>query len=418
MIQIKNLGKKYDIRHQKGRYVTLRDVLVNIFKNPFRFARQKAKEAIGISGKEEFWALKNINLEIKKGEVIGIIGGNGAGKSTLLKILSRITPPTIGEIRINGTVSSLLEVGTGFHPELTGRENIFLNGAILGMTREEMAKKFDAIVEFAGIEKFLDTQVKHYSSGMYVRLAFSVAAHLEPDILIVDEVLAVGDAEFQKKCLGKMDEITKKEGRTILFVSHNMASIQSLCNRCLLLDAGKIIKDDTTIKTIDFYLHGFSKNKKEVVLAEKKEIPAQVLKIKTENEKGELISEIQLGEDVILSIEYSVNKKIDGFNVGTLIFKDDIPVFYSLDSDEEERLLTEAKDAGFYISRIKMPTSLLKEGEYDIQVVFGGVEEHYNQNAFIRTSIINTSDNLTNKSYRSDRRGIIYKKIKWETKKI
>ncbi len=418
IIQIKNLGKKYNIQHQKGGYITLRDVIANVFKNPFGFAKQKVKEVTGISGKEEFWALKDINLEIKKGEVVGIIGSNGAGKSTLLKVLSQITPPTTGEIRINGTVSSLLEVGTGFHPELSGRENIFLNGAILGMKREEMAKKFDTIVEFAGIEKFLDTQVKHYSSGMYVRLAFSVAAHLEPDILIVDEVLAVGDAEFQKKSLGKMEEITKKQGRTILFVSHNMASIQSLCNRCLLLNKGKIIKDDTPIKTIDFYLHGFSENKKEVVIPIKKEAPAQILKIRLEDAIGEAVSEIELGEDVILIIEYSINKKRDGLNVGVLLFKDDIPVFYSLDSDEDEYLLTETRKTGLYISRVEIPTSLLKEGEYGIQILFGGVEEHYNQNAFIKISIVNISSNLINKSYRADRRGIIYKKVKWETKNL
>ena len=200
----------------------------------------KKKEATGLATKEEFWALKGISMEVKKGEVIGIIGRNGAGKSTLLKVLSQITPPTEGEITIKGRVGSLLEVGTGFHPELTGRENIFLNGAILGMTRREIAKKFNQIVEFAGIDKFLDTPVKHYSSGMYVRLAFSVAAHLDPDILIVDEVLAVGDAEFQKKCLGKMDEITKQDGRTIIFVSHNLSAIQSICKKGVLLENGRI----------------------------------------------------------------------------------------------------------------------------------------------------------------------------------
>lgn len=255
IITIKNLGKKYNITHQRGGYVALRDVLMNVLKSPFSFLKSKAKQVAGIETKEEFWALKDINLEVQKGEVVGIIGSNGAGKSTLLKILSQITPPTTGEIRINGTVSSLLEVGTGFHPELSGRENIFLNGAILGMTRDEMAKKFDAIVEFAGIEKFLDTQVKHYSSGMYVRLAFSVAAHLEPDILIVDEVLAVGDAEFQKKCLGKMEEVTKEQGRTILFVSHNMGAIQQLCTKCILLEKGKLKEIGDVQKITDIYMN-------------------------------------------------------------------------------------------------------------------------------------------------------------------
>ena len=205
------------------------------------------------NAKEEFWALKDISFEIKRGEAIGIIGRNGAGKSTLLKILSRITEPTKGRVEINGRVSSLLEVGTGFHPELTGRENIFLNGAILGMSRAEIKKKFDAIVEFSGVEKFLDTPVKRYSSGMYLRLAFSVAAHLEPEILIVDEVLAVGDAEFQKKCLGKMDEVSKNEGRTVLFVSHNMVAVRQLCSRLICVDGGKLVFEGEVEKGISFY---------------------------------------------------------------------------------------------------------------------------------------------------------------------
>ena len=204
--------------------------------------------------KEEFWALKDMNFEIERGDRVGIIGRNGAGKSTLLKILSRIVEPTTGSIKIKGRVASLLEVGTGFHPELTGRENIFLNGAILGMSRAEIRKHFDAIVDFAEIEKFLDTPVKRYSSGMYVRLAFAVAAHLEPEILIVDEVLAVGDVQFQKKCLGKMEDVSKNEGRTVLFVSHNMAAINSLCTTGIFLEMGKLIIKDDISKAIKYYL--------------------------------------------------------------------------------------------------------------------------------------------------------------------
>lgn len=255
IIQIRGIGKKYNIAHAKGGYVALRDVLTSIAKSPFRFFKQKAKEATGLAKAEEFWALKDISLNIQKGDIVGIIGSNGAGKSTLLKILTGITPPTEGEIRMNGRVASLLEVGTGFHPELTGRENIFLNGAILGMTKKEIASKFDEIVAFAGIEKFLDTPVKRYSSGMYVRLAFSVAAHMEPDILLVDEVLAVGDAEFQKKCLGKMEEVTKTAGRTILFVSHNMAAIQQLCNKCVWFQNGKIRAIGDSSEIITDYLN-------------------------------------------------------------------------------------------------------------------------------------------------------------------
>lgn len=245
IIEVKNLGKKYTIGERQG-YVALRDVLVNIVKSPARWFAGKVKSVVSEASPDDFWALENVNFEVKQGEVLGIIGCNGAGKSTLLKILSQITPPTIGEVILRGRVGSLLEVGTGFHPELTGRENIYLNGAILGMRKKEIEKNFVEIVEFAGIEKFLDTPVKRYSSGMYVRLAFAVAAHLEPEILIVDEVLAVGDAEFQKKCLGKMNEITSQAGRTVLFVSHNMEAIKNLCNRCVVLDKGeKVFEGDT-----------------------------------------------------------------------------------------------------------------------------------------------------------------------------
>jgi lipopolysaccharide transport system ATP-binding protein len=238
IIKVENLGKKYRIQHhvQRQRYVALRDVLTEKLKKTFS-RRPSTSQA---PSSEDFWALKDVSFEIKQGEVVGIIGRNGAGKSTLLKVLSRITEPTEGRITLRGRIASLLEVGTGFHPELTGRENIFLNGAILGMSRAEIRKKFDEIVAFAEVEKFLDTPVKRYSSGMYVRLAFAVAAHLEPEILIVDEVLAVGDADFQKKCLGKMENVSRSEGRTVLFVSHNMAAVRQLCTRGIVLRSGRI----------------------------------------------------------------------------------------------------------------------------------------------------------------------------------
>jgi ABC-type polysaccharide/polyol phosphate transport system ATPase subunit len=242
-IRTEELGKEYVIGHKKS------GDLRNTFNDKFNdfFGKNKTKES--------FWAIEDLDLEIKKGDAVGVIGKNGAGKSTLLKILSRITEPSKGRFEINGRVSSLLEVGTGFHMELTGRENVFLNGTILGMTRSEIKTKFDEIVDFSGVEKFLDTPVKHYSSGMKVRLAFSVAAHLEPEILIVDEVLAVGDADFQKKCLGKMNEVSKQNGRTILFVSHNMGAINNLCTSCIMLDQGKLDIHDSTNKVISKYLN-------------------------------------------------------------------------------------------------------------------------------------------------------------------
>jgi lipopolysaccharide transport system ATP-binding protein len=266
VIRAEGLGKKYLIGHaaERERYLALRDVLARGARNLWRRTAGMARGGAIVAGDtvEEFWALKDVCFEVKRGEVLGIIGRNGAGKSTLLKILSRITEPTEGRVTINGRVASLLEVGTGFHPELTGRENIYLNGAILGMTRAEIRKKFDEIVAFAEVEKFLDTPVKRYSSGMYVRLAFAVAAHLEPEILVLDEVLAVGDTEFQRKCLGKMDEVSRRGGRTVLFVSHNLGAIAELADRAVLLELGSVAVNGSVAETVSAYL---SKGAKEAV---------------------------------------------------------------------------------------------------------------------------------------------------------
>lgn len=306
IIEVKNIGKRYDIMHERGRYVTLRDVMTNVLKSPFSFIKSKAKKAVGLEKKEEFWALKDISFEVLPGEVIGIIGANGAGKSTLLKILTGITPPTTGEAIMRGKVSSLLEVGTGFHQELTGRENIFLNGAILGMTRKEIAQKFDEIVEFSGIEKFLDTPVKRYSSGMQVRLAFSVAAHMEPDILIVDEVLAVGDAEFQKKCMGKMEEVTTKDGRTILFVSHNMAAIQQLCNRTVLLEQGKKVADGETALVIQKYTEGLRAESTTLLENRNRKGRGSVrfTRVEFEDTNGDLVNHGISGQSLTIALTY------------------------------------------------------------------------------------------------------------------
>lgn len=261
IISVENLSKRYLLGHRSREnksYTALRDVIAletsRIAHKTVDLIRGRGRQSTLGDEVEEFWALKDVSFDVKEGEIVGILGRNGAGKSTLLKILSRITEPTEGRVLLRGRVASLLEVGTGFHSELTGRENIYLNGAILGMRQREIRKKFDEIVAFSGVERFLDTPVKRYSSGMYVRLAFAVAAHLEPEILLVDEVLAVGDAEFQKKCLGKMDEVSRHEGRTVLFVSHNLASIANLAKRGILLDSGTIIKDDQIGDAISHYL--------------------------------------------------------------------------------------------------------------------------------------------------------------------
>lgn len=325
VITAENLSKKYTIHHRKReRYTALRDVIMNkVGEFAAKLRHPLAANTKINNTREEFWALKDINFEIQQGERVGIIGRNGAGKSTLLKILSRITEPTTGRLAIKGRVASLLEVGTGFHPELTGRENIFLNGAILGMGRIEIKRKFDEIVDFAEVEKFLDTPVKRYSSGMYVRLAFSVAAHLEPDILIVDEVLAVGDAEFQKKCLGKMQEVGA-EGRTVLFVSHNMSAIKDICNNAILLQKGKILNSGNASDIVRQYLtkniplsshyinNSTSSDKDEAVLEE-----ASIYD--SEMNQRQFFS---IGEDFSILMKWSFFKKINNIAIAIRFFNE------------------------------------------------------------------------------------------------
>lgn len=296
-IKAENISKEYVLWHEsQAKYNSLRESISTKFSSIFSNEKSETKES--------FWALKDINFEINQGDRVGIIGRNGAGKSTLLKILSRITEPTTGRITIGGRVASLLEVGTGFHPELSGRENIFLNGSILGMARVEIKKKFDEIVAFAEVEKFLDTPVKRYSSGMYVRLAFAVAAHLEPEILIVDEVLAVGDAQFQKKCLGKMEEVSKGEGRTVLFVSHNMGAINSLCNSAILLNNGMIQAQGNTEKITGLYFSGGLKGAGEFIVGKNSgDEKVIVEKITLKDANGKIQSSFQFGENLTVEIE-------------------------------------------------------------------------------------------------------------------
>ena len=307
IISVENLSKCYKIGRHAAKGDGLRHVLEQAVRAPFAWFRPEARAKRAKT--EDFWAVRDLSLELKRGEMVGIIGRNGAGKSTLLKLLSRITEPTTGSIRLRGRVASLLEVGTGFHPELTGRENIFLNGAILGMSRVEIKRKFDEIVEFAEIDKFLDTPVKRYSSGMYVRLAFAVAAHLEPEILIVDEVLAVGDAEFQKKCLGKMEDVSTKEGRTVLLVSHQMPAIQNLCSRCLLMDRGRLIEDGKTNDIVATYL-SMGQDLSAGEISERTDRigkgQGRVTGIEMLDTAGNPITEAVTGHDVILRISYSV----------------------------------------------------------------------------------------------------------------
>lgn len=321
VITVENLGKKYTISHQRREeYSSLRDVFTSSINmlgkkliHPFRRTPSPGLLTMPSESYEDFWALNDISFEVKLGDRIGIIGRNGAGKSTLLKILSRITEPTTGSIRIKGRVASLLEVGTGFHPELTGRENIFLNGAILGMQREEIRRKFDEIVAFSEIEKFLDMPVKRYSSGMYVRLAFAVAAHLEPEILIVDEVLAVGDAAFQKKCLGKMQEVGS-EGRTVLFVSHNMAAVENLCQTGLVLDKGNIGFNSGISEAVKFYLNSFSEKIDNCDISKRLDRAGngniRITNLLIKDQAGNTGIHFPIGAEIIIEIKYKASAEV------------------------------------------------------------------------------------------------------------
>jgi lipopolysaccharide transport system ATP-binding protein len=366
-IRVENLGKQYKIGVSEeglstsNRYRTLSESLTSALKR-----KEKAE-------KTHFWALKDISFEVQRGQVLGIVGRNGAGKSTLLKILSRVTEPTTGNAEIHGRVGSLLEVGTGFHPELTGRENIYLNGAILGMKRVEIGRKFDEIVAFSEVAKFIDTPVKRYSSGMYLRLAFAVAAHLEPEILVVDEVLAVGDAEFQRKCLGKMSDVAQ-EGRTVLFVSHNMSAVLRLTEETLVLDKGKLVFRARTPEAIDYYMSaGFSDSGERTWSAE--EIPAEAepfrpIALRLRDGQGRVVDTLRSTEEASIEIEYLLERSITGLRVGLyLLTLRGEYVMTSFDTDAAEQYERfSARPAGHYLSRCKLPADLLNEGRYVLAV--------------------------------------------------
>jgi lipopolysaccharide transport system ATP-binding protein len=371
VIRVENLGKKYILRHQVGegrQYVALRDVLAEKFRSMFR-GTKKANPS-----REEFWALKDVSFEIKQGETIGIVGSNGAGKSTLLKLLSRIAKPTRGRIEINGRVASLLEVGTGFHPELTGRENIYLNGAILGMKRSEIRTRFDDIVAFAEVEKFLDTPVKRFSSGMYMRLAFAVAAHLEPEILIVDEVLAVGDAQFQKRCLGRMADVAS-EGRTVLFVSHNLNAIEALCKKVLLLKEGKVMMFSNDVREV-LLQYQFGKKDAGVKsdwINSGVQYPSAYLvprRLAICNSSGTVLSmPVANDEEIYVQVEFEAKTLDPGLCVGYALYKESGELLYwSYQTDDREENWPRLQ-AGSNVLRSRLPTRMLNEGTYRIEFI-------------------------------------------------
>jgi len=370
VIRSDGLSKQYRIGAKLDGHKTLRATLTDGFVAPFRrtikLLQGQASSAAEMH--EKIWALKDVSFEIKRGEVVGIIGRNGAGKTTLLKILSRITEPTEGYAEIRGRVGSLLEVGTGFHPELTGRENIYLNGAILGMKKAEIERKFDEILDFAEIEKFIDTPVKHYSSGMYVRLAFAIAAHLEPDILLVDEVLAVGDIAFQKKCLGKMGEVATG-GRTVIFVSHNMAAVKALCQTGIHLDNGVVSYFGEVTNAINDYLsHGESKSASFVKLSEEPDLPAQLLSARIVNRHDELLVQHPHDQPFWLKIQVLVRSRIANVYIAAHIHDHDLEtVIFTRDFESDENYLLH-REPGLHTYAIKIPAPLLVPGTYRISV--------------------------------------------------
>jgi lipopolysaccharide transport system ATP-binding protein len=365
-INVNGIGKKYNIFSEVNRYQTLREKIADTLRSPL-------KALLHPTGSDTFWALRNISFDVEKGLVMGVIGKNGAGKSTLLKILSRVVEPTEGKAEIRGRVGSLLEVGTGFHPELSGRENVYLNGAILGMKRVEIDKKFDEIVAFSEIEQFIDTPVKRYSSGMYMRLAFSVSAHLEPEILIVDEVLAVGDAEFQKKCLGKMSDVAG-EGRTVLFVSHNMSAVTRLTKECIILEHGKMTLRAPSQEAVDYYLsHDYEKGGERRWKPE--EIPLEAapftpVAMRVMNNKVQVIDSVRSIEPVTIEVEYALRAPISGLRVGIyLMTMRGEFVFTSFDTDDPEKFNQhDQRKTGHYISRCTIPADMLNEGRFVVGV--------------------------------------------------
>lgn len=376
VIKVENLGKEYFLSHHaKERYMTLRDVIADNIKSVF--SRNKKGRTLNYS--EEFWALKNVSFEIYQGEKIGIIGRNGAGKSTLLKVLSQIIEPTEGKVTINGHIASLLEVGTGFHPELSGRENIFLNGAILGMGKREIESKFDEIVAFAEVEKFLDTPVKRYSSGMYVRLAFSVAAHLNPDILIIDEVLAVGDAAFQKKCLSKIEEISGR-GKTVLFVSHNMSTVMKLCDKAILLNAGKIEASGSAEDVVDKYYRsdmGTSAHRVwENITAKEDDNIVRLLETRAHDENFQIQENYDITKPVGISMDYEVLKPGEKFTHSFNVYNEDgVHLFSSHDTKFD--MENKSGEKGIFTATMWIPGNLLAEGNHAISVAIIRVNPFY-----------------------------------------
>ena len=424
-ISVKNLGKQYQIgaAETKFRYNMLRDVIMDTVYAPVRIAKALVGKSERRSNQNFVWALDDVSFDLEEGKVLGIVGRNGAGKSTLLKILSRVTEPTKGTVTVRGRVGSLLEVGTGFHPELSGRENIYMNGAILGMKRAEIDKKFDEMVDFSEVGQFIDTPVKRYSSGMYLRLAFAVAAHLEPEILVVDEVLAVGDAEFQRKCLGKMNDVAQ-EGRTVLFVSHNMSAILRLTQEAIVLKKGQLIKRAPTAEAVDFYLSsGQSESGQRVWEADEVPVasePFRPVSIRLKDRSGKVVDTIRSTEPLTVEWEYQINAPITGLRAGMYLstMRGEY-VFTTFDTDDAgqyEQFGT--RQAGRYISRCEIPADFFNEGRYLLGVnasSFGVKRYFMDENALSFNVDISGAPGM---QWAEVRQGPVRPRLNWKIEKI
>ena len=438
VISVEGLGKRYRLKHQaeRPRYTALRDVLsdrtLSLAKrlwsiirlgrsagNADTAANQRLSAESSANSTEDFWALKDVSFDVKQGEVVGIIGGNGAGKSTLLKILSRITEPTEGRVRIRGRVASLLEVGTGFHPELTGRENVFLNGAILGMTRIEIRRKIDEIVAFAEIEKFLDTPVKRYSSGMYVRLAFAVAAHLEPEILLVDEILAVGDAKFQTKCIGKLKNVVRDEGRTVFFVSHNIGAINALCTSGIYMANGRLLAHDKIEKVTHAYLADgrhqggaidFGVNDRTAG-----DDVARVWSARIKSELGMVSSTVKVDESVTCEVDYEIFKLNPSPRLNLhFTMEDGTHAFASVDNTGE------SKGVGRHVLRLQIPPNFLNGRTYFITIFvssFNPIRVHIELKDALVLNVIDSPLAVTRQGYNGPFPGAIRPVLEWRYSK-
>jgi homopolymeric O-antigen transport system ATP-binding protein len=408
IVDIHGLSKLYKIGTQTAAYGRLTE---SIWNGITRVATRRHK-----ASRDNFiWALRDFDLRVNQGEVIGIVGPNGAGKSTLLKLLSRITRPTEGWAEVRGRVGSLLEVGTGFHPELTGRENVFLNGAILGMRRNEIRDRFDEIVEFAEIQRFIDTPVKRYSSGMQVRLAFAVAAHLEPEVMIIDEVLAVGDTAFQRKCLGKMEEVAHS-GRTILFVSHNMGAVAELCSRAVLIDGGRRVVEGTVTDVLDAYSRVQGEARTKVLFDENPELPCSVLSVHAEREDGTVVTTFDIAEPVSIHVEYRVRESIPDLMIGITLARNMVDVVHSFDSDLGEPFM---RGPGVWRTTYRLPAMFLKAGIYTVAVATTTPDTDYERiESALRFEVDELSLNTNLKAFRRDRTGHVISPGEWTTDRV